>query len=145
MSPDGLETVHHFTKDNSPLPSDVVYSVAVHPTTGEVFFGTELGLVSYRSDATQGASDYSEVHAFPNPVRSDYTGEVVVSGLQEGSQVKITDMSGRLLAAGTSLGGQFSWHLGTTVGSRVTSGVYLVLVADRDGTTGVATKIVVVR
>ena len=143
LSPDGLETVHHFTKDNSPLPSDVVYSVAVHPATGEVFFGTELGLVSYRSDATEGAADYSRVHAFPNPVRPDYTGEVVVSGLQEGSQVKITDMNGRLLAAGTSLGGQFSWHL--DAGSRVASGVYLVLVADRDGTTGVATKIVVVR
>ena len=145
LSPDGLETVHHFTKDNSPLPSDVVYSVAVHPATGEVFFGTELGLVSYRSDATQGAADYSEVHAFPNPVRPDYVGPVVVSGLKEGSQVKITDMSGRLMAAGTSLGGQFSWHIDASESGRITSGVYLVLVVDRDGQAGVATKIVVVR
>lgn len=145
LSPDGMETVHHFTKDNSPLPSDVVYSVVVHPRTGEVFIGTELGLVSYRSDATQGAEDFSEVHAFPNPVRPGYVGDVVVSGLKEGSQVKITDLGGRLLAAGTSLGGQFIWHLGTADNRHVASGVYLVLVADGDGTTGVATKIMVVR
>lgn len=144
LSPDGLETIHHFTTENSPLPSNIIYSVAVHPATGEVFFGTELGLVSYRSDAVRSASSFSTVSAYPNPVRPEFVGDVVVRGLMENSQVKITDIHGHLIASGTSLGGQFLWNLSHPNGMRVSTGVYLVYATDEFGESGVVTKIVVV-
>jgi len=134
ISADGLNTIHHFTADNSPLPSDYIWSIAIHPETGEVFLGTDQGLVSYRSDATQGAEAYSNVHVFPNPVKPTYTGLITVTGLMESTQIKITDLSGNVIIAGTSLGGQFTWNGYTKRGKRAASGVYLVFCVSEDGT-----------
>ena len=66
MSDDGTKQIHHFTQENSPLLSDNIYSIAIDNNSGEVFFGTEKGIVSYRSDATFG-NDYQPdtVQVFP--------------------------------------------------------------------------------
>jgi len=134
LSSDGTETIHRFTTENSPLPSDYILSITVHPETGEVFAGTSSGLVSYRSDATEGEEDYQAIRVFPNPVRPGYAGKITVTGLKENTQVRITDLNGNLLAAGTSLGGQFGWSGLNQQGTRVASGVYLVFCASEDGT-----------
>lgn len=145
LSPDGLKTIHHFTTENSPLPSDYLWSIAVNPETGEVFLGTDAGLVSYRSDATEGSSDYNDIHVFPNPVRPEYNGMITVTGLMEKSQVRITDLNGNVLASGTSLGGQFSWNGILKSGKRAASGVYLVYCASEDGVESQACKFMIVR
>lgn len=147
ISADGQETIHHFTTDNSPLPSNSVVSIAANRQTGEVFIGTEKGLVSYMSDATEAMPVLKEsnVYAYPNPVRADYTGNITVVGLTFGCNVKITDSSGNLIAEGTSVGGSFTWNGCNSSGNRVASGVYYVLAYDEDGNEGVATKILVVR
>lgn len=134
MSSDGLETIHHFTASDSPLPSDYIWSVAVNPNTGEVFIGTDAGLVSYRSDAIEGKQSYDKVYVFPNPVKPEYTGKITVTGLKENSQVKITDLGGNLIIEGTSLGGQFCWNGINRRGRRVASGVYMVFCSSEDGT-----------
>ena len=51
ISEDGQETIHHFTTDNSPIPSNYIESIAVNHYTGEVFIGTDKGIASYKSDA----------------------------------------------------------------------------------------------
>jgi len=145
VSADGLKTIHHFTKDNSPLPSNNVYSVFVHPFDGEVFMGTEQGLVSYRDQAIEGADSYNNVYAYPNPVAPEFTGDILVTGLKESSQVHITDIQGHIMAKGTSLGGQFAWNGCRPSGERAASGVYLVFVADEDGNKGVVCKIVLLK
>jgi hypothetical protein len=133
VSADGLTMVHSFSTDNSPLPSDYICSITINPETGEVFFGTEEGLVSYRSDATEGAASYSQIHVFPNPVRPGYAGLITVTGLMEKSQVRITDLAGNTIVSGTSLGGQFTWDGYTVKGKHAASGVYLVFCASEDG------------
>jgi ligand-binding sensor domain-containing protein len=40
LSPDGTETIHRFSSENSPLPSDYIQSITLHPETGEAFIGT---------------------------------------------------------------------------------------------------------
>ena len=145
LSPDGLETVHHFTTQNSPLPSDYLWSIAVNPETGEVFMGTDAGLVSYRSDATEGEVNYNGIHVFPNPVRPEYNGQITVTGLVEKSQIRITDLNGNILVSGTSLGGQFSWNGRLKNGKRAASGVYLVFCASEGGVESQACKFMIVR
>lgn len=146
LSEDGLETIHHFSTSNSPLLSDKIQSIAINPNTGEVFIGTDQGLMSYMSDATEGGSSFSETaHAFPNPVRPDYTGVITITGLIRDSDVKITDINGNLLYTGTSVGGQFTWDGKNSKGKRVASGVYLVLAADAEGKEGIATKILIIK
>ena len=147
IGPDGLENVHHFTKDNSPLPSNAIESLALQHTTGELYIGTDKGLVSYTTDATRGASEYDEekVYAYPNPVTPDYNGPITVVGLKANSNVKITNTGGRLVAEGTSLGGSFTWDGKTPQGQRVATGVYYVLGTDEEGQEGIVTKILFIK
>ena len=147
IGPDGLENVHHFTKDNSPLPSNAIESLALQHTTGELYIGTDKGLVSYTTDATRGASEYDEekVYAYPNPVAPDYNGPITVVGLKANSNVKITNTAGRLVAEGTSLGGSFTWDGKTPQGQRVATGVYYVLGTDEEGQEGIVTKILFIK
>ena len=145
VSPDGLKIIQHFTTADSPLPSDHIQSIAIEPATGEVFFGTSNGVVSYRGTATSGASNFDTVYAFPNPVRENYDGPVTITGLMEGSYVTITDISGNLVFKTQSLGGQALWYLKNMSGIRVRSGVYLVFITNGDGTRKQAAKILVIR
>ena len=145
LSSDGLQTVHHFTMQNSPLPSDYIWSVAINPETGEVFIGTDAGLVSYRSDAIEGKVNYQDIHVFPNPVRPEYNGQITVTGLMEKTQVRITDLNGYAVVSGTSLGGQFSWNGILKNGKKASSGVYLVFCASEDGAESEACKFMIVR
>jgi len=146
LSEDGLETIHHFTTENSPLLSNKIQSLALNPKTGELFIGTDQGLISYMSDATEGENTFSETaHAFPNPVKPDYTGLITITGLIRDSNVKITDINGNLIFAGTSVGRQFTWNGRNSKGKKVASGIYLVLAADTEGKEGIATKILIIK
>ncbi|MBR4313246.1 MAG: Por secretion system protein [Bacteroidaceae bacterium] len=144
---DGIETVHHFTAENSPLPSNSIESLALDHSTGELYIGTDKGLVSYTSDATQGVGTYNddEVYAYPNPIVSCYDGLITVVGLKANSHVKVINTAGRLVAEGTSLGGTFTWDGRTPQGQRVSTGVYYVLACDEDGNEGVATKVLFIK
>lgn len=147
LSSDGLETIHHFTTENSPLISNEILSIAINNKNGEVFIGTSKGLVSYRSDATSGVNSFNDdlVHAYPNPVPSYHDGLIAVTGLMRDSNVKIVDISGKLVYSGKSTGGQFTWNGKDRSGKRVPSGVYMVLATNSEGKEGVATKIVMIK
>ncbi|MDR0232574.1 MAG: hypothetical protein LBI82_10715 [Dysgonamonadaceae bacterium] len=145
VSPTGDKVIANYTTDNSPLLSNTINNIVINHKTGEVFIATIKGLISYTGLATEGAPDYSNVYAYPNPVLPDFIGDVVVTGLIKDSNVKVTDLSGNVMFQGTSTGGQFSWNCRNRAGERVKSGVYLVMAATSDGTQGVVTKIVVVK
>lgn len=147
ISADGMETVRHFTEENSPLLSNSIVSITIHPRTGEVFIGTSKGLVSYQSDATEAENSFKEenVRAYPNPVRPDYNGVITITGLVYDSDVRIVDTAGHLICQGTSLGGQFTWDGKNRQGRRVATGIYMVLAADSKGKEGIVTKIAFIR
>ncbi|MDR2085919.1 MAG: hypothetical protein LBP72_01970 [Dysgonamonadaceae bacterium] len=138
-------TVENFNTNNSPLISDNIRSIAINNKTGEVFIGTDCGIVSYTNEAIEGSSDYSNVYAFPNPVKPANDSQVTITGLVANSPVKITDMAGNLIQQGVSLGGQYSWKLTNRSGAIVKAGIYLVLAALPDGSQGVVTKIMVIK
>ncbi|MEX1132249.1 MAG: two-component regulator propeller domain-containing protein, partial [Flavobacteriales bacterium] len=131
VSADGRQQLQRFTRLNSPLPSDAITSIAIDGASGEVFFGTERGILSYRSDATEGEFENTCASVYPNPVRDDHTGPIAITGLVRDSEVKITDIAGNLVYRTTSLGGQAVWPGTDLGGNRVATGVYLVMVADR--------------
>lgn len=144
ISDDGTKQLEHFTAENSPLVSNKILSIEIDQNSGIVYFGTENGLVSYRSDATEGKSLFGEVYAFPNPVRPNYNGPITITGLAEDVHVKITDISGQLVYETTSLGGQAVWSGDNHEGRRVRSGVYLVFCTNDDGSETAITKILIV-
>lgn len=141
MSEDGTTQLQHFTKDNSPLLSDEIRSIVINPKTGEVFFGTAAGIISYRNDATQGFTDYTDVYVFPNPVQPGYEGPIAITGLIENANVKITDISGTLVYQTKALGGQAIWYGKNFKGEQSHSGVYLVFCSNDDGSKNYIAKI----
>lgn len=146
VSADGLETIHHFTADNSPLLSNCIYSIAPNEATGEVMIGTDKGLCSYMSDASAPAEtlDKNQIKVYPNPVRPEFHGNVTVTGLTAGADVKVTTTGGQVVAAGTSVGGTYQWDVRDLRGQRVAAGVYFIMVATADGKKGVTARVVVI-
>ena len=147
ISADGLEEIHHFTKDNSPLISDAINDIAINGETGEVFIATDAGLCSYMGDATdpEETLESSRLKAFPNPVRPEYAGNVRVTGLSYNTDVKIANAGGKVVYEGKSNGGQFSWNCCYQNGKRVSSGIYYVLGTDEEGKKGASCKILIVK
>ena len=148
ISADNNEQLQHFTAENSSLLSNNIESIAINQQTGEVFFGTNLGLCSYMSDATISAEsmDKNNVYAYPNPVDfNNYTGLITITGLTYNADVKITNAAGSIIAAGHSNGGLFTWNGRDTKGNLVASGVYHVITATNDGKKGVVCKIAIIR
>lgn len=145
LSDDGSETIEHFTTDNSPLPSNDINSMAINPITGEVFIGTNKGMISYMSGATEGSETYSDAYAYPNPVRPEHNDQVTITGLMSDSNVKITDINGNLIYQAKSIGGQLIWNCRKKNGERVATGIYLVLASQPDKGESVVTKIMVIK
>lgn len=141
MSDDGTEEIEHFTTANSPLFSNNIYDIEVNPKTGEVYFATEKGLISYKGTATEPDSDFNNVFVYPNPVRPDYEGSIAIRGLVKDTDVRITDISGNIVYQTTSFGGQAIWNGNDMNGNRVQSGVYMVFNGSQDGTKKAAAKI----
>jgi len=144
FSPDGLKELHHFTAENSPLLSNSIVDITINDN-GEVFVGTTNGIISYKGEATPGQPSGENVYAYPNPVRENYFGPIAIKGLENNSDVKITDSYGNTVFATKSEGGQAIWNGYTLDGRQISSGVYLVFVTNSDGSEKVVTKILVIR
>jgi hypothetical protein len=145
LSSDGSEIIKQFTKENSDLISNNIYDIKMNQETGELFIITDLGLVSYRSDASQDDADYSSTKVFPNPVRPGYEGLITIQGIRYDSDVEVTDVSGNLIFKTTSNGGTATWDGKRVDGTKVESGVYLIWTATNTGSSNKVGKVVVVR
>lgn len=146
ISADGEQEILHFDKDNSPLFTNNISALEINSTNGELFIGTEKGLISYRTEATSANSTYQkEVYAFPNPVRPDYDGLIAIKGLVEDVNVKIADVSGKLVYETQALGGQAVWDGKDYNGRKAQSGVYLIYTSNQTGLQKLATKLVFIK
>ena len=141
VSENGKTEIYHFDKYNSPLISNTINDITINPQTGEVFFLTDKGIMSFRGEATEGEDTFGNVYVFPNPVRPDYEGKITVSGLAANVNVKFTDISGNLIFETTALGGQAVWNGKTFDGRKVNTGVYLIFCSNEDGSETFITKL----
>lgn len=145
ISSDNKSVVQHFTAENSPLPDNRVTDICLSDVSSEVFFNTPLGMVSYRSDAVTPAGSFEGMYVYPNPVRPEYDGEITVTGLMDRTDVRITDVSGRLVYRTTSSGGQVVWNGKTAQGRRPATGVYIIFCTSSDGSETATTKLLFVK
>jgi len=141
VSDDGLEEIEQFNETNSPLLSNSITDICVDGISGEVFFGTDKGIISFKGDALEGSTEYSQVVVYPNPVRETYFGPVAIKGLVENTTVKIVDIGGNLVYETESLGGQALWDGTNFRGDRVATGVYMIFLSSADGELSHVTKL----
>jgi len=145
LSEDGTKTIYHFTKENSPLPSDEIYDIAIDGTTGMVYFATFNGLIAFKGAATESADNLNDVYAFPNPVNLKTQNNLTIRGLKEGVSVKIIDVEGNLVFETISKGGSINWDLTAFGKYKVASGVYIALISNENGAETQTTKILVIK
>ena len=150
QSPDGEEQLAHFTESNSPLFDNQIQALAYDGQSGDMYIGTNKGVLSYRTTTTKGTNFHREtdVYAFPNPVRPEYVGPIAIRGLVADALVKITDVNGLLVSEMQAQGGQATWDGKDLSGRRANSGIYLVWSTEPDvfdAPNAIVTKIAVVR
>lgn len=145
FSSDGQETIYQFTKDNSPLPSNVINDIDINGVTGEVFFATDKGMVSFKGTSTKPSDNLQDVYVYPNPVRPEFTGTVKISGLISSANVKITDIEGNLVYETTSIGGTIEWDTTAFGKYKVASGVYMIFIAAEDASETTVKKVMIIR
>ena len=136
VSSDGSSIIQSFNTSNSPLLSNKVYDIACDPNSNAVYVTTAGGLQEYQSDSAPSQYDFNDIHAYPNPVRPDYLGEITITGLMENSLVKIADASGNVVRQLKSTGGTATWNGRDDSGERVKSGVYYIMGSSSDSSTG---------
>ena len=145
LSSDGQKTFNHFTKQNSPLPTNSVTDIKVDKQTGKVYFVTLDGVMVYQGDVLNVNENFGEVLVYPNPVvYANYKGNVRIRGLAEKTNIRITDAAGNLVHQAVAKGGYYEWNLNNQRGVRVASGIYFVLMTNSDGTDTATAKIAVV-
>ena len=138
-----VETIAHFTKENSLLPSDNILSIAIQESTGEVFFGTSDGLVSYMSDASKPEDSFDNLYVYPNPVYPTYKGYITIKGVMSNTIVRILDANGNLVKLLESTGGSAVWDGTNSQGTRVASGIYTIICNTSDGNRHGGTKVLI--
>ncbi len=141
MSADGTQELLHFTSYNSPLLSNIIKTIEINHSTGEVLFGTDKGIIAYKGTATGDEVTTNQTYAYPNPVPENYEGLIAIKGLAVNSDVRITDVAGNLVFSSVSEGTQVVWDGMDMNGQRVGSGVYLVFGIDSDGQDSQVAKI----
>lgn len=133
VEPNGQKVLWQFRSENSPLPDNRVICIGQQDKTGEVFFGTDKGIVSYRSDASAASDQFGNIKIYPNPVKPGYSGLVTIEGLARDAEIRITDATGNLVYITQANGGTATWNGLRLNGTRPNSGVYFVFAVNKDG------------
>jgi len=145
LSSDGQQTIKHFTKENSPLPTNSITDIKVDKKTGKVYFASYDGIVTYQGDVADVTSGFGNVLVYPNPVvYSNFKGKVTIKGLAEVTNIRIADAAGNVVHSAVARGGYYEWDLNNQRGKRVASGIYFVLMTNEDGSDKATAKIAVV-
>lgn len=145
VSANGQQTIHQFTKNNSPLPSNNINDIEIDGVSGEVFFATDKGIVSFLGTSTKPSSDLANAYVYPNPVRPEFAGTVKITGLTDKATVKITDIEGNLVYETTTSGGTIEWDTKAFGKHKVASGVYMIFISSEDATDTTVKKVMIIR
>ncbi|WP_347923482.1 two-component regulator propeller domain-containing protein [Pontimicrobium sp. SW4] len=161
FSPDGQQTIYHFTKDNSPLPSNNVNDVSIDDVNGVIYIGTDKGLMSFKSGGSSPTEELVDAYVYPNPVRPEFnitTEKVKIKDITDNVNIKITDIEGNLVAEAQSRansryrgynleidGGTAYWNGKNMANNTVASGVYLVMISDMGSLETKVLKLMIIR
>jgi len=151
----------HFTKDNSPLPSNTINDISIDADNGLVYIATDRGLLSFKAGGSSPKDELSDAYIYPNPVRPAFNAiskKIKIKGITDNVNIKITDIEGNLVAEAQSRnnlryrgynleidGGTAFWNGKNLANNKVASGVYLIMLSDLDTFETKVLKLMIVR
>ncbi|WP_452224843.1 type IX secretion system anionic LPS delivery protein PorZ [Lacinutrix chionoecetis] len=161
LSSDGQQTIYHFTKDNSPLPTNDILDIELDNINGLVYLATDQGMVAFNVETSVPENDLQEAYVYPNPVRPNFNinnDKIKIKGVTGNVNIKITDIEGNLVSEAESRtntkfrgynleidGGTALWNGKNMSGRTVATGVYMVMISDLDSFETKVLKLMVVR
>ncbi len=122
---DGTKEIARINTENSPLPTNDVRNITIDPATGEVYFGTALGLFSAKSISVKPSQVY-DIICYPQPFRPQIDMNLTIEGLAGKSDIRIVTTNGELVRQINALGDKIFWDGKDKNGNFVNSGVYLI-------------------
>ncbi|HMQ78677.1 MAG TPA: hypothetical protein PKD94_03845 [Ignavibacteria bacterium] len=146
VSPDGSTLLARYNTLNSPLIDNKILSIAVDNETGTAYFGSEKGIVSYKTIAVNPLEECDKIKAGPNPFIVPSGVTLKIDGLVAESTVKILSISGVLVAEFETPGGRIAeWDGKDLNGNYVSSGIYIIAGYNKDASKVCTGKIAIVR
>ncbi|WP_308593293.1 hypothetical protein [uncultured Porphyromonas sp.] len=134
LSSDGTQLLAHYTKDNSPLLTNDVLSLAIDKERGVLYIATSAGLVSlYIGQTSDWSAQSKEVYIYPNPLRPEDPDLVTLTQLPAGTTVRILDGAGNLIYQEVAQTGELTITTRLPSGERYPSGIYHALLSDSEG------------
>ncbi|HWA05978.1 MAG TPA: hypothetical protein VG961_05480 [Ignavibacteria bacterium] len=146
VSPDGSTLLARYNTLNSPLIDNKILSIAVDNETGTAYFGSEKGIVSYKTIAVNPLTECDKIKAGPNPFLVPSGTTLKIDGLVAESTVKILSISGVLVAEFETPGGRIAeWDGKDLNGNYVSSGIYIIAGYNKDASKVCTGKVAIVR
>ncbi len=100
INSDGTQLLASLNTKNSPLLSDQIESIAIDEKTGRVYVGTASGLTSFDTPSILPVESFNGLNIYPNPlILKDGNQLVTIDGLIRNTDIKITTVSGKLVAS----------------------------------------------
>ncbi len=135
------------------LPSAQIHSIFLNETNGDLYAGTDAGLVVIHDNPFSGGfNDFSNLKAGPNPfiISENTANQFTIFNLVNGSEVRILTPNGQLVRVlspsnfNEVSGAQATWDGKDLNGNFVSSGVYVYFVINENGSSS-SGKVLVIR
>ena len=123
----GEEILKHFDTFNSLLPDNKILTMS-QGVNGNIFVGTNYGLVEVAFDACASRDDNLKVSVYPEILYPENLGGVVIGKLKKNSHIVITNADDETVAELTNVGGSVVWNTCGLDGKFVSTGEYSVWV-----------------
>lgn len=124
IDPDGEEILFSINKDNSPLPTNSLFTLEYDENSGKVFIGTEKGMYSVQTSAIKPLPTYN-LKVYPQPYDATKSGRLTIEGLAENSDLRILTVDGELVKSIKVNSRTTTWDGRNENGDKASTGVYL--------------------
>ncbi len=150
LSEDGTRLIANYTTKNSTLPDNNIKSLAIDKTSGVIYIGTDFGLTTLTTMATQPKAEFGDLKVYPNPFYTNSGNEVYIEGLIEESKLKVLTITGKVIRdissdEHTPGGGTAKWDGKNDSGDFVATGVYLIVAFNDESKEVSVAKIAVIK
>ncbi len=145
LNEDGSAILKRFTRENSPLLSNNIQDITIDNSSGEVFFSTDLGLISYTDIAKEPVSEMVELKVYPNPFVYQKHSQITIENLSDQTKIRVLGADGSVFVELESRGGRTTWDGKTNDGRMLSSGVYFIIAIDDSSNEKGIGKVVIIR
>lgn len=132
------------TTSNSPLITNDIKSLATNKENGTIYIGTRAALYEANSMSVKPLASY-QINCYPQPFYPDRDEQLVIDGLAENSDIRITTLNGEFVRSIISKGKKALWDGRDSKGNYIQSGIYIISTSSLTSSASAAGKIAVIR